>query len=208
LQFVKIDKMKKAITNAALLAAAAISLAAVAGCKQKESNPSTPNPVAIESSIVFFNIDTVMKEYDMANDLRAVAENKAQSVTQELQRRQAKLEKDIKEFQEKVNKGLMTSSTAQVQQEKLQKAQASFEQYYGQKQQEIAEEQSVMMNQIADAIKTYVDNFNAEKGYSMILATSGDILPAPVVTADSTLDITRAIVEGLNKEYIKTKESK
>ena len=42
----------------------------------------------------------------------------------------------------------------------------------------------------------------------MILATQGDILPSPVVTADPELDITDALIEGLNADYIKTKNAK
>jgi Skp family chaperone for outer membrane proteins len=42
-------------------------------------------------------------------------------------------------------------------------------------------------------------------GYSMILTTQGDLLPAPVVTADPKLDITDDILEGLNAEYVANK---
>ena len=35
----------------------------------------------------------------------------------------------------------------------------------------------------------------------MIIATQGDILPMPVVAADESLDITDALIEGLNAAY-------
>ena len=73
------------------------------------------------------------------------------------------------------------------------------------KQQEILEEQQVMMNQIADAIKTFIDEYNAVMGYAMILSTQGEILPVPVVTGDPALDITDDILEGLNAAYVKSK---
>ena len=69
----------------------------------------------------------------------------------------------------------------------------------------MAEEQQVMMNQIMDAINTYILKFNAEKQYALILATQGNILPIPVVTGDDALDITEELLKGLNEEYIKTK---
>ena len=160
---------------------------------------------AVAGSIVYFDLDRVLNEYDMANDLRSVAETKINSINQEVNRRGSKLEKDIKTFQDKINKGLMTQSVAEIQGKKLQDQQNSFNQYAAQKQQEIAEEQQVMMNQIADAIKTFIDEFNATRGYAMILTTQGDILPAPVVTADPALDITDEILEGLNAAYVKSK---
>ena len=198
--------MKKIILG--FIATAGITaLLTLSGC----NNNGTPaanqdgDSTAVAGSIVYFNLDRVLNEYDMANDLRSVAETKFNSINQEVNRRGTKLEKDIKTFQDKINKGLMTQSVAEIQSKKLQDQQNSFNQYAAQKQQEIAEEQQVMMNQIADAIKTFIDNFNAEKGYAMILTTQGDILPAPVVTADPALDITDEVLEGLNAEYVKSK---
>ena len=97
----------------------------------------------------------------------------------------------------------MTQSTAQVQYQKLQEQEASFNNYAQQKQQEILEEQQVMLNQISDAIKSFVDEYNAQMGYAMIVASQGDILPVPVVTGEERLDITDALIEGLNAAYIK-----
>ncbi|MBP5719885.1 MAG: OmpH family outer membrane protein [Bacteroidales bacterium] len=198
--------MKKIILG--IIATAGITaILTLSGC----NNNSTPaaneagESTAVAGSIVYFNLDRVINEYDMANDLRSVAETKFNSINQEVNRRGTKLEKDSKAFQDKINKGLMTQSVAEIQYKKLQDQQNSFNQYAAQKQQEIAEEQQVMMNQIADAIKTFIDNFNAEKGYAMILTTQGDILPAPIVTADPALDITDEVLEGLNAEYVKSK---
>ena len=165
---------------------------------QNEANPN-------KGAIVYFNMDRVLAEYDMANDLRSVFETKANSINQEVQRRVNKFQKDANSFQDKLNKGLMTQSTAQIQSQKLQEQQASVENYANQKQQEILEEQQVMLNQISDAIKSFVDEYNATMGYGMILATQGEILPAPVVTADASLDITDALIEGLNAAYVKEK---
>ena len=158
-----------------------------------------------KGDIVYFNLDRVLEEYDMANDLRSVVETKVNSINQEVTRRQNKLQKDANSFQDKLNKGLMTQSTAQVQYQKLQEQETSFQNYAAQKQQEILEEQQVMLNQISDAIKTFVDEYNAQMGYAMIVASQGDILPVPVVTGEERLDITDALIEGLNAAYIKEK---
>ena len=54
-------------------------------------------------------------------------------------------------------------------------------------------------------IKSFLDKFNEDKKYGMIISTQGDILPAPVVTGDASLDITDEIIAGLNEEYVKNK---
>ena len=195
---------------ALILSAAAFVLAAVSCNNAKTAETANEGNAASEGgpaagAIVYFNLDRVIEEYDMANDLRSVVETKVGSIQQEINRRGSKLEKDVKAFQDKIDKGLLTRSVAEVQGQKLQEQQNNFQQYAAQKQQEMAEEQQVMLNQIADAIKTFLDDFNAEKKYAMIISTQGAVLPAPVAAADPELDITVEILEGLNAEYVKTK---
>ena len=196
------------ILCAATVIAASASFATSCNQPAQSGADTQTQSAAATGSIVYFNIDRVLDEYDMANDLRSVVESKVASINEEVNRRGSKLEKEIKSFQDKINKGLLVSSVAQAQQEKLQQDQANFQNYAAQKQQEIAEEQQVMMNQLADAIKTFVDAYNEEKGYAMILTTSGGLLPAPIVAGDASLDITDDILAGLNAEYVKTKASK
>ena len=160
---------------------------------------------ASKGDIVYVDLDRILTEYDMANDLRSVVETKVQNIEAEVTRRGKKLENDVIEFQNKIDKGLMTRSVAEAQSQKLQQQEAEFNNYAAQKQQEINEEQVVMMNQLADAIQTYLAKYNEEKQYAMILTNSGG---APVITADAALDITEAVLAGLNEEYIKTKNQK
>ena len=158
-----------------------------------------------KGAIVFFNLDRVLEEYDYANDQRSVVETKVNSLSQEVNRRGSRLEKDLKAFQDKMDKGLLTRSTAEVQGADLQKRQQDFQQYAAQKQQEAAEEQQVMMNKIADAIATFLKEFNEEHQYALILTTQGGLLPAPVAVGDPELDITDLILEGRNAKYVKEK---
>lgn len=160
---------------------------------------------AQKGDIVYVDLDRILMEYDMANDLRSVVETKAQNIQAEVTRRGQKLEKEIASYQEKIQKGLMTRSVAEVQGQKLQQQEIDFNNYAAQKQQEINEEQVVMMNQLGDAIQTFISKYNEEKQYAMILTNSGG---APVITADAALDITDAVLAGLNEEYIKTKNQK
>ena len=160
---------------------------------------------ASKGDIVYVDLDRILMEYDMANDLRSVVETKVQNIQAEVTRRGQKLEKEVASYQEKIQKGLMTRSVAEVQGQKLQKQEQDFNVYAAQKQQEIQEEQVVMMNQLGDAIQTFITKYNEEKQYAMILTNSGG---APVITADAALDITDDVLAGLNEEYSKTKNEK
>ena len=182
-----------------------LSLTGKEGAKAEAAEGEATVAEACKGDIVYIDLDRVLMEYDMANDLRAVVETKVQNIQAEVTRRGKKLENDVKTFQEKIDKGLMTRSVAEAQGQKLQQQEVEFNNYAAQKQQEINEEQVVMMNQLGDAIKTYLDKYNAEKQYAMILTNTGG---APVIAADAALDITEDVLAGLNEEYIKTKNEK
>ena len=189
--------------------AAAVVLAV--SCNQNNGTATQAAPAqdstAVAGSIVFFNLDKVLQGYDMANDLNSVFETKTSGIQAEIDRRGKKLEKDANDFQSKVDKGLLTTSVAQAQYQKLQQQQQEYQEYAVRKQQEMAEEQQVMMNQIANAIAEFVEEYNQTHQYAMILSTSGNILTSPVVIGEDRLDLTEDLLAGLNAAYIKTKET-
>ena len=196
-----------AISIISLIAALVFGILFLTDNKKSETpaEPAATEATATAGAIVYIDLDRILMDYDMANDLRSVVETKAQNIQAEVTRRGKKLENEVKSFQEKMNKGLMTRSVAEVQQQKLMQQEQEFNNYAAQKQQEIQEEQVVMMNQLGDAIKTFLDKYNADKQYAMILTNTGG---APVITADASLDITEDVLAGLNDEYIKTKNEK
>ena len=130
--------------------------------------------------------------------------SKVQSIQAEVNRRAKKLENDVIDFQNKLDKGHLTRTNAEIQSQKLQQQELEFNNYAAQKDQEIQEEQVVMMNQLGDAIQTFLNKYNEEKQYAMILTNSGG---APVITANAALDITDDVLAGLNEEYIKSKNN-
>lgn len=200
--------MKKTSLFLSILAiAGALTVSCNNGAEQNTESSEANEKISLKGEIVYFNIDRVLNEYDYANDLRSVVETKVASIQQEVNRRGSKLEKDGNAFVDKINKGLLTQSVAQQQQQKLQEQQAAFQNYAQQKEAEIMEEQQVMLNQISDAIKQFIDKFNEENQFALILATQGDILPAPVVAGDPNLDVTDQIIEGLNAAYVEQKKS-
>ncbi len=201
---------KRLILGTAIVAALILGIALFSGCKsQKEAkNEDTTEevkPAPKAGAIVYFQLDKVILEYDRANELRSVVETKVSEIEAEMQRKGKKLESDLKDFEERINKGLMTRAVAESQGQKLQQRQVEFQNLAAQKEREIQEEQIVMMNKITDDIQTFIAKFNAEKEYAMILANQASV---PVIIADPSLDITDAIIEGLNEEYLKNKDKK
>ena len=72
-------------------------------------------------------LDRIVQEYDMASDLGAVVETRVKNIQDEVNRRGKQLENEMIEFQNKLDKGLITRSVANVQGQELQKKEAEFQ---------------------------------------------------------------------------------
>ncbi|MDE5955963.1 MAG: OmpH family outer membrane protein [Bacteroidales bacterium] len=210
-------KHTSSIFSALLLGAVVVfGAASCAGNGEKAPEATEASSVqeqsAAKGAIVYIDMTVLMADYDMANDLRAVVETKVQNIQAEISRREKKFTSEYNDFQEKMQKGLLTRSVAEEKGRKLQQQEIDVNNYANQKNAEINEELMVMNNQINDAILTFIKKYNEEKQYSMILISQGDdpndgiiTLGTPVLAADPSLDITADVLARLNDEYIKSK---
>lgn len=154
--------------------------------------------IEYNGQIVYVQIDSLMRGYGMAIDLQAAFASKSDKAQNELTAKGRSLEREMRDYQEKAQKGLITRFQAQDIETGLQKKQQSVLEYRDRMMQELGEEEAVMMNKISDAIMQYVKKYNAEKKYSMIISTQG---ANTVLIADPSLNITDDLLKGLNEEY-------
>ena len=158
---------------------------------------------APQGSIVYIQLDSLVSQYDMFNDLRSELESKAQAIQDDLTKKGRSFESAAKDFETKIAKGLLTRSQAEEQQQRLVERQQNLQNLSQQKQLEMAEEEAVMMRKVMDAVQTLIDKYNQEKGYALILTTSA--ASTTVITGNPSLNITQDVLNGLNEEYIKSK---
>ncbi len=197
--------MKKSFFSWALCSV--LLVAAVACNTPAQQNQNVIDPVqktfSATGEIVYIQMDTLINNYDMFNDLRSQLENKFNSIQTELNKKSRAFENDVKDFQEKMNKGLLTRSQAEAQQNELLSREQELQLFTQQKQMEMAEEESVMVNRVMDAIKTYVASYNETHQYALILTTS--VTSNIVLAGDPSRDITQDVLKGLNEAYIKNR---
>ena len=167
--------------------------------KEASSERGTAAP---SGEIVYIQLDSLVINYDMYNDLMSAFQSKAQSAQEDLEKKGRKLESDGKAFENQINKGLLTRSSAEQQQANLLQRQEELQNEAAQKQAELQEEEYVLNNRVMDAIQTYIKEYNRTHNYSMILTSSASSV---VIDADPSLDITKEIIEGLNAEYVKNR---
>ena len=159
--------------------------------------------VAAQGSIVYIQLDSLVNQYDMFNDLRSELESKAQAIQDDLTKKGRSFESAVKDFEAKIAKGLLTRSQAEEQQKKLLEREQNLQNLSQQKQLEIAEEEAVMGRKVMDAVQTYLNRYQQEKGYALILTTSA--ASNTVICGNANLDITMDVLKGMNEEYIKSK---
>lgn len=182
----------------------AIFAAAFAGCKTsvKTGNASGTDSVLHSTQVAYVHLDSLMANYDMYNDLRGDYEQKLNKAQNDLTARGRKLERDVADFQEKIQKGLVTRATAAQMEEDLGRRQQSFMNSRDQLMAELGEEEQVLLNQIHYSIVDFLNDFNSDYRYAMIISTTGG---GPILNANPAMNLTTIVAEGLNKEYASKK---
>ena len=177
--------------------------------KSKQSTPSTAGAdnksVAVANGkIVYVEIDSVMKHYEMAKELFASLENKSKTYDADLSSKQKSLQSAGLDFQNKIQKGLVTQAQAQEMQQQLSGQEQGLYQLRDQYRGKISEEAQVNQRNILSSIMEFLKEYNKTKGYQYIMA---DQFPGSLLYADSTLNITTDVITGLNVHYKTTKGS-
>jgi len=155
------------------------------------------------SAIFYVQIDSVISQFDLATDLSAELEGKYNSSDAAFKAKQESYQKDVNDYQYKVQRGLITRSDAQAIEQQLYTKQQDLLKLQQDLTNEINEKQAVMNRQVINSIMEYLKENSAQFNYKYVLGTSfgGNIL-----YANDSLDITESIVKGLNEKYQKDKK--
>lgn len=152
-----------------------------------------------EMSIAWVNIDTILNNYDMYFDMRKELEESGRKLEAELNSRSKSFEKEAIDFQDKVQKGLVTRSQAQQMQQDLAGKEQELYRLRDELRLQLAEEEQVKLRQIQHSITQYLEGYNKDKGYHIILSST---FGGPLLYGHPALDITKDVLKGLNENYL------
>ncbi|MBP8959600.1 MAG: OmpH family outer membrane protein [Bacteroidales bacterium] len=169
-----------------------------AGEKTKKGMEPVGSTVAESRGIVYVNIDTIIFNFDMFADRRNDLLEKQRKAEAELNSKGSQYESGVKDYQEKVSKGLVTRATAQQMEQTLMQQQQELLSLRDKLQSDLLEEEQVMNRQIIDYITKFLEENKKEYNYQFILGKS---FGGPVLYADSVLDITYKVLKALNDKY-------
>jgi len=148
------------------------------------------------SGIVFVNSDSLLEHYDFYKNAKKQFEESQGRIKNELKTQGENLQKEIEQYQQQ--------AIGMTDMEKMQK-----EEQLGMKQQQIMQrkeelldkldaEQSKSSEELYNRLNQYLKKFNQGRNYNFVL---GFQKGGGILFANDSLNITKDVVEGLNKEY-------
>lgn len=172
--------------------------------KNTPENSPAPRAVAGQLKVAYVDVDTLLAKYNFCIDMNEIMMKKEENVRLTLNQRAAALDRDQKEFQKKYeNNAFLSSERAQQEYNRLMKAQQDLQALSSKLSSELANETAKNNLRLRDSINVYLKQYNKTKGYSLIFSNTGfDNL----LYADSSFNITKEIVDGLNARYSSKKK--
>lgn len=188
------------VAKSLLLMTAAV---VVASCSKDQAKNATADNAGINDSIPTLNIryvdgDSIAVNYNLAKDLSELqlrAMNKIESAqrskAQEIQKFGAQIEQKMR------SNGYLSEASYNADIQKLNKMQQDAETYLANLQRNAQQDLLQQQIQLNDSIQSFINDYNAEKGYDAIILRSAGLYFNPA------LDITAEVIEGLNARYNK-----
>jgi outer membrane protein len=159
-----------------------------------------------EFKIAYVKTDTLAEAYEYYNDLKTDLMLQQQEMEQDLTARYKSLQTRSMQIQRDLQARMITPSSAEEKQQKLQLELQKFQEDQQRYELEMMEKSQKLTLEILDSIQNYLKVYNKDKKYSMILTT--DTIGSNILYADKSLDITVDVIKGLNKRYNEAKGKK
>ncbi|UEA87723.1 OmpH/Skp family outer membrane protein [Alistipes senegalensis] len=183
--------------------AAALVLAAC-GTKTAEQTGDAAEAVAqqvVSSDIAYVQVEAVLAQCDLYKTEGVALQEKTEKAQKSWAQREKGLQAEAAQLQEKYQKGLITSRDAQSQQESIQKRAESYQANAQKEAQTLDEENYVFTNRAQDLLQRAVLEINAGKKYKLIINATA------LIDADTTLNITPAVLAKVNELYAADKKA-
>lgn len=163
----------------------------------KAANNQNSTAAAKDFKIAYFEMDSVENSFQMVKDVKAELTRKEEAIGTELERLEKNYRNKIAQYQ------AQGANMTQVQSEMAQRDVMQMQQSMQSRRQSLEQEyQDLQMRKLKD-VKTKIEDFlkryNADKGYTYILAYE----PGIFYYKDTTYNITGDLIQGLNQQYTK-----
>lgn len=188
---------------------AAVAAITLASCNN--ANPKMDEqPAAAETAqtgdlkIAYVEVDSLMTQYEFCKEFSLVLQKKSNNARNTLTQKGQQLQNAAANFQQKLNNNAFTSrEQAESQQAAIQRQQQSLQELQARLENELANETAKYNEALRDSLMHFLDAYNKDKKFDLILTKQGD----NILYAAKRFDITKDVINGLNKRYKPTKQA-
>lgn len=199
--------MKSTTLKHGSLATAIALVSVLTACGNKDSKTeattkTSTTTVAADEKIVYVNSDSLLTKYEYFKDLKLKMETKGKAAENDMAAKSQAFQREVQQYQQQQNTlpADQRAATEQRLARKQQELQAYQQNAGAALQNEQAKEQEILYDKVAEYLKGYAKT----KGYKMVLTYSKG--NSAMLFADESLDVTSAVIVGLNAAYSKDKK--
>ncbi len=186
-----------------LAAAAIVALASCNNASPKmDEQPATANDNATGGvRIAYVEVDSLMTQYEFCKEFTLILQKKSNNARNTLNQKGQALQSAMANFQQKLNNNGFTSrEQAESQQAAIQRQQQSLQELQARLENELGKETAKYNEGLRDSLQHFLEAYNKDKKYDLILTKQGD----NILLANKRYDITNDVINGLNKHYKST----
>jgi outer membrane protein len=163
-----------------------------------EGGTAASTNAGVGKKIVYVQADSLLKSYEYYKDFQKEFESKGYQLENDLGNRARSFQNEVAFFQQKAQQGGLTQEQGQSVQAQLAKKEQEITQYRDAQLRKLEEERLKKTEEFYTGIFDYIKRYNKENAYELVLGYSKG---GGILFADQSLDVTKKILDGLNKEY-------
>jgi outer membrane protein len=151
--------------------------------------------------VAYLNVDSLLVNYVFAQEANEKLMKKQEDARLKLNTKARTLQGEMADFQRKLeNNAFLSRERAEKEQQRLVKKQQELQELEAKLTEDIMIENQKLNIQLADTLTKFLNEFNADGRYHLILSNSAK---DNVLMAAEQYDVTPQVLEALNKRYNK-----
>lgn len=163
------------------------------GSEQAESLETTHS---IDYSVAYINSDSVLRNYDYFKEKQEELQKKTEQLEADYKNRAQGLQAELNDYQRNINN--LTIGQAKAVEENLMKKQQNLRMYQENLSQQLLKQESEINRELYEKVTSFLDGYSKKNGLQLVVKYNQG---SDVLYASDSMNITDAVIEGLNTAY-------
>ena len=170
----------------------------------KKESPVVDTPTAAETlPVAYLNVDSLLENYIFAQEANEKLMKKQEDARLKMNTKLRSFQNEVSDFQRKLeNNAFLSRERAEKEQQRLAKKEQELQALEAKLTEDILLENQNLNKQLADSLSTFLQVFNADGRYHMILSNNAK---DNVLMAAESYDITSEVIDAMNQRCAKKK---